>query len=191
MRRMSQWITAVACCSILIGCLAGDKKLDYLGEAPLQYYRDVVRQIDYPDIHEPTDERVTFTQEPRRIRHLSEAEDEIWDMTLNEALRTALLNADIVRTSGAFLATQGNMLMTNPDGVDSVYDPAIGDTVVQLGRRGVEAALADFDARFSTSMTWSRTEQVSESTTIGFGGLFRWCHSASYCRLFSGSLRTS
>ena len=46
----------------------------------------------------------------------------------------------------------------------------IQQTGTLFGQRGVEAALAEFDAIFTTNMTWGRSEQVSEGPNIGFAG---------------------
>lgn len=150
---------------LLIGCIGGEKKLKYLGDADLQYYRDTTMQVDYPYIGQESPDSVKLAQEPRRIR--DKRKDEIWDLTLNEAIQTSLINSEVIRDSAQFLSS-GNTLLTRPDFANTVYDPAIQESGVLFGQRGVEAALADFDATLTTTMRWGRNEQVSEQPNIGF-----------------------
>jgi len=145
--------------------MSGEKNLEYGGEADLQYYKDVATSIDYPPSDQETPETVTGAAEPRRLRNRSK--DEIREMTLQEALHTALLNSDIIRTSGEFLSPANN-LMARPDFAPSIYDPAIQESGFLFGQRGVEAALADFDATLTSSMRWGRNEQISEQPNINF-----------------------
>ncbi len=151
--------------SLMIGCIGGEKKLEYLGEADLQYYRDTTTQIDYPYVGQESPDSVKFAQEPRRLR--DHHKDEIWDLSLNEAVQTALMNSEVIRDNAQFLSA-GNTILTRPDFANTVFDPAIQESGVLFGQRGVEAALADFDATFTTTMRWGRNEQVSEQPNIGF-----------------------
>ena len=80
-------------------------------------------------------------------------------MPLLEALQIALGNSTIIRERDQFLSPR-NPLMTNPEAASSSYDPAIQETDGRIGSRGVEAALSDFDAQFTTSMLWGRSEEV-------------------------------
>ena len=56
-------------------------------------------------------------------------------------------------------------------GSTTVYDPAIFETQPQAG---VEAALANFDAEFTTSVFWQKTDrpQNVNSTSFGFIPVF-------------------
>src|SRR6185369_5199922 len=97
------------------------------------------------------------------------AHDEIWDLSLVEAIHLALVNNKIARTRGDFLSLGSNVL-NNPDGVGSVFDPAIRESGVLFGTRGVESALAAFDTQWSTSMQWGRNLQIQNNTFLA-GGL--------------------
>src|SRR5262249_10171338 len=63
-----------------------------------------------------------------------------------------------------------NAVLNNPDGIISVYDPAIRETGVLFGTRGVESALAAFDTQWTTSMTWGRSLAIQNNTFLA-GGL--------------------
>ncbi|OYW24212.1 MAG: transporter, partial [Planctomycetales bacterium 12-60-4] len=110
----------------------------------------------YPNVVQATPEEVVYSQKPRTVKDLSEAE--AWDMTLMEAVHTAIANNKIVRTRSGT-----GQLLANPTNSPSIYDPALRSSGFLFGNRGVEAALADFDTQFSTSMLWGRNENVSNS----------------------------
>jgi outer membrane protein TolC len=164
-----QRIMQVACIAVagavLAGCLhTGEKPLHYLGETELKYYRDYVTDVDFSDTHQPTAEEVSVTDAPRRIRH--PRQEEIWDLSLAEALHLALANNEIIRSSAQFL-NPGNGLLLNPNGTPSVYDVGIQETGILFGGRGVEAALSDFDTTFTTSSVWGRNEVVQNNPLFG------------------------
>lgn len=141
------------------GALAGchtPKAIHYLGEAELQHYHNQALSVQYPNVADPTPENVVYSQKPRTVKDRSE--DEIWDLTLEEAVHTAIANNKMIRTRNG-----AGQLIANPTNSPSVYDPALRATGFLFGNRGVEAALADFDAQFTSSMIWGRNEQVSNS----------------------------
>ena len=162
-KRPSFWATLVLTSGLFVGCSTSEKKLTYVGEAELQHYKDTVTSIDYPAVNEETPDEVSFTDEPRRIRNQNKGE--IWNISLEEAIHTALGNNEIIRDNGQFLSP-GNRLLTNPDFVQSVYDPALQDSSTLFGQNGPEAALSEFDANFTTNMLWGRSEQLSETTSF-------------------------
>lgn len=151
---------------LLSGCIWGDTKtLHYLGEAELQYYKGVATEVDYAIVDQPTPDEVKFAEKPRTV--LDREKDEIWDMTLAEALHTALANNAVIR-SGTLLSP-GNSLLNNPNGTPSIFDPAIQNSGVLFGGRGVEAALAAFDAQVNASMIWGRNERPLNNAFFGGG----------------------
>ncbi len=149
------------------GCVTRDDPLDYPHDEPVQFYRDHAEQIDYPDVCTTTPDEIAFSDEPHTV--LSRERSEPWDMALGEAVSIALHNNRVIRSAGQFLSP-GNTLLNNGDFVDSAYDPAIQESGVLFGGRGVEAALAAFDANFTTSAVWGRNEQVQNNSFFG-GGL--------------------
>ncbi len=162
-KRPSMWATLVLTSGLFVGCSTSEKKLSYVGETELQHYKDVVMSVDYPAVNEETPDEVSFTDEPRRIRN--PRKDEIWNISLEEAIHTALGNNEIIRDNGQFLSP-GNRLLSNPDFVQSIYDPALQDTSTLFGQNGPEAALSEFDATFTTNMLWGRSEQLSETSSF-------------------------
>ena len=161
-----KWASLVLTGGLLVGCSTSEKSLQYLGETELQHYKDVALTIDYPDVNEGTLDEVSNTDEPHRIRNPSK--DPVWNVSLEEVLHTALENSEVIRDNGQFLSP-GNRLLSNPDFVQSIYDPAIQDSSTLFGQNGVEAALSEFDANFTANMVWGRSENISDTT--GFNGI--------------------
>ena len=151
---------------VLSGCLSGPRELVYLDEADLTHYRDVATRIVDLDEEQPRPARPELAREPRRLS--SREQDEIWDLKLQDLLNIALKNSEIIRDSGTFLSPS-NRLLANPEFTASVFNPAIQESNVQFGQRGIDAASADFDALFSSSMTWTGSQTVQRTPNLGLG----------------------
>jgi outer membrane protein TolC len=151
---------------LLASCRGVEKPLKYFGDSELNYYKDVATQVDFPVLAEECESEPLSYEPPRRIRH--PRKDELWDLGLQEVIHLAMSNSHILRTRGQFLSNT-NPLLTNPNQISSVYDPAIQESEVLFGVRGVEAALSDFDARFTTTMLWGRNELVQNNRVLSGG----------------------
>jgi outer membrane protein TolC len=143
----------------VVGC-AQTEQLDYLGDdGEVNYYIDHATSIDFPHIHTtPSDD--AYSLPPRTIADLRK--DKIQDMTLEECRSLGLMNSRVIRRRGAFLSSS-NPILSNPNNAPTIYDPAIQETGVLFGGRGIEAALSAFDATFQTTGNWGRNEQVRNS----------------------------
>ncbi len=132
-----------------------------IDDVEMREYREYATSIDFPDLEsEPAHSSAMLAQEPRRLRSLKK--DELWDLTLQEAIKTSLSNCRILRSSGQFLSP-GNPILANPQFAPSSYDIAIQETGILFGSRGVEAALAEFDTQFTTTMTWGKDERIQNN----------------------------
>lgn len=151
--RSIRWIHALLFLGAA-GCRS--QEVRYFGNAELQHYRDKVLAVEYPNVDQPTPQEVAFSQAPRTIK--APSNDEIWNLSLMEAVHTALNNNKMIRTR-----TNQAQMMANPTTSPSVYDPALGETGYLFGNRGVEAALADFDAQFSASTLWGNNATIQNS----------------------------
>lgn len=152
-------------------------------EPGAEHYLTQATQIEYPDVSTSTPHEA-YAVDPRRLRNPTE--DEIWDLPLEQAIQLALANSQIIKSSGAFLSP-GNPLLMNPEAVASVYDPAIQETGVLFGNRGVEAALSEFDAQFTTNMIWGRNEAIANNQ-FNSGGLAPGSTLVEDSALFSTSI---
>ena len=160
-------LVAAGCLVLLSACRHRGELPKYLGEAHSAQYLNQATQIAYTDLEKPVSPKVDFAMPPRRVG--DRRKDEIWDLTLGQAIQTALINSEVIRNSGQFLSP-GNPILANPDFVPSVYDPAIQESGVLFGRRGVEAALSDFDAQFTTQLLYGRNLTI-QNNTIALGRL--------------------
>lgn len=200
-RKTLRFAQLAASAGLMVGCIhTGDVK--YVGEKdPSPYYVDSATSLNHPATDEAMASDAISSLSPRTI--LEERKDEIWDLPLSECVQIALQNSRIIRSRNTFLS-EGNPILSSADRTPSIYDPAIQETGVLFGGRGVEAALAAFDAQFSTSAIWGRNETVQNnvfgaggtpggtlanetarventlSKTFGYGGSFEFGHTVNY-----------
>ncbi|MDE0736476.1 MAG: TolC family protein, partial [Pirellulaceae bacterium] len=131
---------------------------------PLAHYLDQATDLEYPDVYQPRLEEVEKAVAPIT---LSNAEiGESWDITLEETVSIALQNSKVIRNLGSvtpFGFADG--LTSRTVGSATVYDPAIFETDPTAG---VEAALSSFDAAFTTSVFWQKTDRP-QNVEAGFG----------------------
>jgi outer membrane protein TolC len=164
-RRLRQIASSLLLGAAVLGCTQGQTELTYLGEKGLEHYKSMATTIDYPAVDTQAGREVTFAQRPRTV--LDREKDEVWDISLAETIQLAIQNNSLIR-SRADNRTPSAILSAG-DRAPSVYDPAIQETGVLFGGRGVEAALAEFDAQLNTSMTWGRNETPQNNSFFGGG----------------------
>ncbi len=150
-------ISALSSSMMLSGCSMSRKKRPderhyVTGEKPITSYRDYATAIEYPAIENVTARAVALSGEPRNLQR--RVDDEVRDVTLHELMITALSHNEIIETT-ALGGVGSKAVLTNPNGVASVYDSAIQDSGILFGRRGMDAALSDFDARLLSSLIFS------------------------------------
>ena len=150
--------------SILTGCTAS--QTSYLRErGELAHYVGSELEIEYPDLaHQP----ITEVAQTRAPITLSKPDfDKPWELSLQEVVQTALKNSKVIRNLGSvtpFGFAHG--LSGRTAAAETVYDPAIFETDPQSG---VQAALSAFDAQFTTSMFWQKTDRPQNVNTSNFG----------------------
>lgn len=182
----------------IFGCAQTDlSEIHYVDEVPAcnSHMRDYVTEIAFPDIDSPSANEAMASAAPRTIseRH----DDDAVEITLSDAIKTALQNNKIIRSANGF-GSPGNSILANPTNTSSFYDSAILESGVLFGGRGMESALAAFDATWQTSMAWSSDEQLLNSTlatsqkleganfntqlskVFGYGGQFTLGHNWNY-----------
>ncbi|MHB8952481.1 MAG: TolC family protein [Pirellulaceae bacterium] len=128
----------------------------YLHEdGDLSHYVATVTELENPDVTQISLEEVTQARPPLT---LSDAEfNNFRDATLEECVSIALQNSKVIRNLGSLTQfTIADGLVGRTGGSMTVYDPAIFESDPQFG---VEAALSEFDAQFSTSAFWERTDR--------------------------------
>jgi len=167
---MINWFRRIpmGCLVVAVAGCAGTEDVQYLiNEADdVSFYVDKASEIEYPHVEHSTD-RDSFARAPHTIASL--ARDRIRDLSLEQCVELALQNARIIR-SGTSVQAAGNVILSSPNNAPSVFDPAIQETGVLFGGRGVNAALAAFDAQFSTRAVWGRSDSIRNSPVPGFFG---------------------
>ncbi|MBL8817569.1 MAG: TolC family protein [Planctomyces sp.] len=145
---------------VLSGCSTSQKTpikdLQYLTEGGNDYYRGRSTAIEYPCLDNETAKAVQETIEPRNLGR--RIDDKVREITLSEAIITALSHNEVIETS-ALGGVGTKAVLTNPAGVSTVYDASIQETGVLFGRRGLDAALSDFDTTFASGITWGRDQR--------------------------------
>jgi outer membrane protein TolC len=163
-RRSLRAVVAVVglCCALIAiaGCRHSQQPRAFLGDPEPAEHVQQATQIKFPDVDDPGLPVEEFANEPRRLRN--SRSDEVWDLSLAEAIHLALVNSRLIRSSATFMSA-GNPVFSNPDSMPSTFDPAIQETGVLFGRRGVEAALSDFDAQFTSSMIWGKNASIQNN----------------------------
>lgn len=169
---------AILLASVLLpGCASGPFHLQWLwredSDRNLSYYVDKASALEYPVESDPMPHDPDLFIAPRTINSLSEVEP--WEISLEECRKRALSSE--ILANGRIVAgcEQPDRVLNFATGVgqsfSTIYDMAIVSTEVLFGGRGVEAALADFDARVSTGVTWGRDEvpQNVANSGVPFG----------------------
>ncbi|MEJ7592763.1 MAG: TolC family protein [Planctomycetaceae bacterium] len=148
------------------GCAGPGSRLQYLiGEdRGLEHYEGYATSIEYPTQCEPLETNPELLRGPRSITSLEEVDPR--EMTLNECIRMALANAEIIVDDQSF-GSPSNPLMGNPGQVASVWDNAIQDTGFLFGNLGPEAALSNFDPILTSSLQGGASEDPQNTPNIG------------------------
>jgi outer membrane protein TolC len=164
-------VGAISSSLLLSGCSMNRKKqpgeLQYWdGDKPITSYRDHNTSIEHAALDNMTAHAVQISGEPRNLQR--NVDDEVREVTLHEMMLTALSHNEIIETS-ALGGIGSKAVLTNPAEVASVYDSAIQETGVLFGRRGLDAALSDFDTRLNSSLTFNGG--TNRQNSPAFGGM--------------------
>ncbi|MEM9941118.1 MAG: TolC family protein [Planctomycetota bacterium] len=182
------FLTLVAL-TVLVGC--NPRQPLYLNDTGnLNYYVEQATDIEYPDAVYPSLEEVTQSLAPVTVMNPDFQAYE--DISLEDAVSYAMLNAKVLRGYGT-PALQGSRvspgqdsLTNNPLAAGTTYNVAIRETEPGFvttpgqianpsglltntsldGNQGVEAALADFDAQWTSSINWAKSDEPRNGPSI-------------------------
>ena len=154
------WVALTSLTLVASGC-APRQPFYFFEDGDLSHYVGAIQKLEYPDGDQAPLDEAAGTVEPLTLSNPSF--DNIWEVSLEEAVRTSLENGKVLRNLGGRFGSFGGprpqtgeppvSLLTNPQATPSIYDPAIVETDPF---RGVESALSLFDAQLSSSLTWER-----------------------------------
>ena len=156
MNRQSHRSVAILLLLLIAGTGCHPTQPFYLHErGDLAHYLATATDLENPDIEEISLNEVVQTHSPLT---LTDPEfNHFRDITLEECVSIALQNSKVIRNLGSltqFMIADG--LVGRTAGSTTVYDPAVFETDPQFG---VEAALSEFDAQFTTGMFWEKTDR--------------------------------
>jgi outer membrane protein TolC len=135
----------------------------FFEDGDLSHYKGIATDLEVPDVDMQGLAEVDGSLPPLTLTN--QTPTEIWDITLEEAVRIALTNSKVLRSLGGAITSAPDSLTRMADAVPTIYDPARSET---NPRFGTEAALAAFDAQFSTSVFWEKND--TPRNTYSFGG---------------------
>ncbi|MBU4399660.1 MAG: TolC family protein, partial [Planctomycetes bacterium] len=146
-------VVMAAFCVVLTGCQP--QQPFYLKNVDNDYlhYKGVATEIEYPDVET---ERLADAENAQAPFSLQRKDNrEIWDLTLEEAMRISLMNNKVMRNISGQVQGPPDFIARNPELAPTIYDPAIAES---NPRTGPEAALSAFDAQVSASLTWEKLD---------------------------------
>ena len=158
--------------SLLAGGCAPQQPFYFFEDGDLSHYVGAIQKLEYPDTCQDPLAEAAGAVEPATLSN--PGYDSIWELSLEEAIRTALENGKVLRNLGGRFASFGGprpqtgepavSLLTAPTQTPPGYDPAITETDPF---RGGESALALFDAQLSSSLTWERQNRPQNINPTG------------------------
>ena len=149
----------------------------------LSYYLDQATQVEYPDVEMPSLDEVTQAYPPMTV--VDPDFEHYEDITLEDAVSYALQNAKVLRGFGtpSLLGTRVSPGLDNlsngPAAAGTIYNVAVRESepgvITTPGaisnpatistntaldvNQGVESALAEFDAYFTSGISWTKTDE--------------------------------
>ena len=188
-RNLSLAIGCGFACVAAVGC-SPSKPLYLNDTGDLSYYIDKATAVEYPDVDIPSLEEVTQAQQPLTVIDSDFANFE--DLTLEDVVSMALQNTKILRGYGtpslaATRVSPGVDNLTNGiEAASSIYNIAIRESEPGFistpgtisspsniltntaldSNQGVEAALADFDAAYTSSVSLTTSDEPRNGSSI-------------------------
>lgn len=136
-------------------------------DGDLSFYLDKATALEEPDVQSTRLSEVANAAPPLTITNPDF--DQWWDLTVEECISLTLQNSKVFRNLGQVSRTSDNQtqindaILRNADSLQTIYTPAILESDPQLG---VEAALAEFDAQFTTKFFWQNTDRPQNFTNL-------------------------
>lgn len=161
-KTLRNWIAAGCIASTLLaGCKQTGRFQAWRDSSDVSYFQNFVTQIEYPDVNTPLEPSALQTTMPHALQNPSELPT--FDLTLQEAIQTALQSSDILRNLGG-------SVVSAPQGQETQFNPALVE-LNPLG--GTQAALAAFDAVVTSQLFWAKNDRpVNVRINPEFEGFF-------------------
>lgn len=177
-----QWYVLLITAVLFTGCNPR-QPIYRRGDGQLANYLDKATDLEFPDVEIAPLAEVSQAHEPLSIQNNKFGS--FWDLSLEEAIATALLNNKLIRGYGTpglqenRVAPGVDNLINGVNQAGTMYNAAIRETepgvvgtpgqINPAGRelantsldvnQGVEAALAEFDAQLTSGVNWERLDR--------------------------------
>jgi len=138
------------------GCAVRHPDIEF-ASSDMVHFERFATQIEYPDVESIAAQDVTQTPPP--ITLADYVNQEFRDLSLREAIETALTSAEVLRDLRA-------MVLVSPDNLTTIHDPAIDNTDPNFGE---EAALSAFDAMFEMNAYFEKNDRAVNNQFFGGG----------------------
>jgi outer membrane protein TolC len=171
MKRQIHKATAILLLAVTLGTgCRPQQPFFFCEDGSLSHYQGQAKKISYPDVETAANTEVTDSKAPLTLANANF--DKPWPVSLQEAVKHSLCNGKVLRTLGGRFAFEGspttpllgpapNLLLNNPGLAQTIYDPSIQASSLGIDGTpiGVEAALSEFDAQFTTGVTWTNGDR--------------------------------
>lgn len=154
------WARCVAIGAVALsatGCLSHTRTPVASVPVDSAHYHALTRKIEYPNEPTPSDAMLATTEAPLSLASM-ETQNYL-DLGLEETMHLALSNSQVFRDLGG-------LVLRSPDAVRTGRDPAIVETDPRFG---IEGALSQYDASFSTSATFEKNDRALNNVFFGGG----------------------
>ena len=155
------WTVRAIAIAILSGCSHQQPFVDSGKEAE-DFDRDLLKQVSYEEEVDGLPPGAVVVEPPPFALDTDSATIEYWDITLDQAIQTALSNSTVMRDLGA-------RIIQAPELTPTIYSPSLQATDPRFGP---EAALSAFDAQLNSRAFFEKNDRVLNNTFLGGGTNF-------------------
>jgi len=160
-RRLAALVCGCVTTLATVGCGLTQRIPDGPYDTKTSYHDHSAMRIEYPEVRQcatPTSNAAAAATQPNSLQ--DPATLPAIELTLRDAIQQALRSSPVLRSIGG-------AVVTSPQAVATVFDPALAHANPQLG---VEAALSAFDAQYTQSLFWDKVDQPRNLDPAAFGG---------------------
>ena len=151
--QLRKWIVSgCIALSCLSGCRPTERFRAWRDSSEVSYFQNYVTQIEYPDVNAPIN--LTASHSPLPLSEQNPSELPTLELTLQEAIRSALQSSDVLRNLGG-------SVVTAPTGQAVKYDMALTDLNPLTG---TQAALSAFDAQVTSQLFWQKNDRPQNNS---------------------------
>jgi outer membrane protein TolC len=155
------WLLRVIALLIFVGCSQPQTFVDS-GKSPEAVDSQLLKQVSYEEPIEGLPPGAIIAEPPPFALDTDSSTVPYWDITLDDAIQTALSNSTVLRDLGA-------RIIQAPELTPSIYSPSLQATDPRFGP---EAALSAFDAQLNSRAFFEKNDRVLNNTLLGGGTNF-------------------